>query len=67
MKLLQICGPLLMAIVLQLPLCLYELQGLVICVDDSFLPQNVIIPLSESLHNVIHIFVISGIFSDYIG
>ena len=25
MKLLQICGPLLMAIVLQLPLCLYEL------------------------------------------
>ena len=27
MKLLQICGPLLMAIILQLPLCLYELQG----------------------------------------
>ena len=25
MKLLRICGPLLMAIVLQLPLCLYEL------------------------------------------
>ena len=25
MKLLQICGPLLMAIILQLPLCLYEL------------------------------------------
>ena len=27
MKLLQICGPLLMVIVLQLPLCLYELKG----------------------------------------
>jgi hypothetical protein len=27
MKLLQICGPLLMAIVLQIPLCLYEMQA----------------------------------------
>ena len=32
MKLLQICGPLLMAIILQLPSCLYELQGPVVCV-----------------------------------
>jgi hypothetical protein len=30
MKLLQVCGPLLMAIVQQLPLCLYELQGSVV-------------------------------------
>ena len=62
MKLLQICGPLLMVIVLQLPLCLYELQGSVVCVDDHFLPQNVMLPLSASLHNGIHLFVISGIF-----
>jgi hypothetical protein len=32
-----------MAIVMQLPLCVYELQGLVICVDDCFLPQNVML------------------------
>ena len=63
-KLLQICGPLLMAIVLQLPLCLYELQGSVVCVDDRFLSQNVMLPLPTSLHNGIHFFVISGILSD---
>ena len=65
-KLLQICGPLLMVIVLQLPLCLYELQGSVVYVDDRFLPQNVMLPLSASLHNGIHFFVISGILSDSI-
>jgi hypothetical protein len=53
-----------MAIVLQLPLCLYELQGSVVCVDDCFLPQNVMLPLSASLHNGIHFFFISGILSD---
>ena len=66
MKLLQICGPLLMAIVLQLPLCLYELQGLVVCVDDCFLTQNVMLPLSVSLHNGIHFFVIIQILSDFV-
>jgi hypothetical protein len=49
MKLLQICGPILMAIVLQLPLCLYELQGSMVFVDDHFLPQNVMLPFSESI------------------
>jgi hypothetical protein len=67
MKLLQICGPLLMAIILQLPLCLYELQGLVVCLGDRFLPQNVMLPLLESLHNGIHFFFISGILSDCVG
>jgi len=61
MKLFHICGPLMMAVVLQLPLCLYELQGSMVCVDDRFVPQNVILPLSASLHNGIHFFVISGI------
>jgi len=37
MKLLQVCGPLCMAFVLQLPMCLYELQRLVINVDDCLL------------------------------
>ena len=64
MKLLQICGPLLMVIILQLPLCLYELQGLVVCVDDCFLPKNVMLQLSTSLHNGINFFVISGILAN---
>ena len=66
MKLLQVCGQLLMAILLKLPLCLYKLQGSVVYVDDHFLPQNVMIPLLPSLHNGIHIFVIGGIILDYI-
>jgi hypothetical protein len=37
-----------MAIVLQLPLCLYELQGSVVCVDDCFLSQNVMFPLPKA-------------------
>jgi hypothetical protein len=56
-----------MAIVLQLPLCLYELQGSVFCVDDHFLSQNVMLPLSASLHNGIHIFFISGILPNCVG
>jgi hypothetical protein len=39
MEMLQGCGPLLMVVVLQLPLCLYELQRLVISVDDCLLSQ----------------------------
>ena len=49
---------------LQLPLCLYELQESVICVDDRFPPKNVMLPLSTRLHNGIHFFVISGILED---
>ena len=37
MELLQVSGPLLMAIILQLPLCMYELQRLMISVDDCLL------------------------------
>jgi len=55
-----------MAIILQFPLGLYELQGSVVYVDDYFLPQNVILPLSVGLHNGIHLFVISGILPDYV-
>jgi hypothetical protein len=46
MELLQVCGPLLMAIVLQFPPCLYELQRLVISVDDCLLSHNVMFPLA---------------------
>ena len=64
MELLQVCGPFLMEIVLQLPLCLYELQGSMVCVDDNFLTRNVMLPLTAGLHNGIHFFFIGGILSD---
>ena len=64
MELLKVCGEFLMVIVLQLYLCLYDLQGSMVCVDDRFLPRNVMLPLSVSLHNGIHLFVISGLLED---
>jgi hypothetical protein len=64
MELLQVCGPLLMAFILQLPLCLYELQRLVISVDDCILSKNVIFPLTVGLHNGIHFLFIGGVFPD---
>jgi hypothetical protein len=51
-----------MVVILQLPLCLYELQRLVISVDDCLLAQNVMFPLTIGLHNGIHFFVIGGVF-----
>jgi hypothetical protein len=48
MELLQVGGPLLMVVVLQLPLCLYELQRLVINVDDCLLSHNVMFPLTKA-------------------
>lgn len=53
-----------MAIVLQLPLCLYEMQGSMVYMDDRFLPHNVMVSLMECLHIGIHFFVISGILLD---
>jgi hypothetical protein len=66
MELLQVGGPLLMAVVLQLPLCLYELQRLVISVDDRLLSHNVMFPLTTCLYNGIHFLVIGGVFPDSI-
>lgn len=51
-----------MAIMLQLPLCMYELQGSMAHVDDHFLPHNVILPLTACRHNGMHFFVVSGHF-----
>jgi hypothetical protein len=55
-----------MAFVLQFPLCLYELQRLVISVYDRLFPQNVMFPLTTGLYNVIHFLVIGGVFLDNI-
>jgi hypothetical protein len=61
MELLQECGPLLMAVILQFALCLHELQILVISVDDCLLPENVVLPLLTGLYNGIHFIVIGGV------
>jgi hypothetical protein len=53
-----------MVVVLQFPLCLYELQRLVISVDDHLLSQNVMFPLTTGLYNGIHFLVIGGVFLD---
>jgi len=64
MELLQVCGLFFMAVILQLPLCLYELERLVIGVDDCLLSHNVMFPLTIELYNGIHFLVIGGIFLD---
>jgi hypothetical protein len=66
MELLQVGGPLLMAVILQFPMCLYELQRLVISVYDCLFPQNVMFPLMIGLYNGINFLVIGGVFSDNI-
>jgi hypothetical protein len=66
MELLQVGGPLLIAVVLQLPLCLYELQRLVMSVDDCLISQNVMFPLTIGLYNGINFLVIGGVFLDSI-
>jgi hypothetical protein len=49
-----------MAVVLQFPLCLYQLQRLVINVDDHLLSQTIMFPLTTGLHNGIHFLVIGA-------
>ena len=65
-ELLQVCGPLLMAVILQFSLCLHELQWLMISVDDCLLPKNVMSPLAVGLHNGVHFFVVSRVLTDNI-
>ena len=48
-ELLQVCGPLLMAIILQFSLSLHELQWLMISVDDCLLTKNVMLSTGRSL------------------
>jgi hypothetical protein len=65
--LLQVCGPLLMEVILQFSLCLHELQWLMISVDDYLLPNNVMSPLAAVFHNGLHFFFISRVLTDSIG
>jgi hypothetical protein len=63
-ELLQICGTLLMAIILQFALCLHELHRLMISVDDCLLLENVMPPLAAGLYNGVHFFVVSRVLTD---
>jgi hypothetical protein len=65
-ELLQLCGPLLMAVILQFSLCLHELQWLMISVDDCVLPKNVISPLATGFHYGLHFFIVSRVLTDSI-
>ena len=66
MELLQVGGPLLMEVILQFPLCLYELQRLVINVYDHLFSHNVMFSLTTGLYNGIHFLVIGGVFPNNI-
>jgi hypothetical protein len=66
MELLQVGGPLVMAVILQFPMCLHELQRLVISVDDRLFSQNVMFPLTTGLENGINLFFIHGVFPNSI-
>jgi hypothetical protein len=55
-----------MVVVLQFPMCLYQLQRLVISLYDRLLPQNVMFPFTIVLYNGIHFLVIGRVFSDSI-
>jgi len=65
-ELLQICRPLMMEIVLQLPLCLYKLKRSIIDVDDHLILKNVMVPFPTSLHDGTLLFIICGLLSNCI-
>jgi hypothetical protein len=67
MELLQVGGPLSMVIILQFPLCLYELQRILISVYDCLFSHNVIFPLTIGLYNGIHFLIIDGVFPYSVG
>jgi hypothetical protein len=67
MELMQVGAPILMVVILEFSLCLYELQRCVISVYDHLFPQNVMFPLTTCLYNGIHFLVIDGVFPDSIG
>jgi hypothetical protein len=65
-ELLQVCGQLLMEVIIQFTLCLHEMQWLMISVDDCFLPKNVMSPLVVGLKNGVHLFVVSRVLTNNI-
>ena len=66
MELLQVCGPLMMVVILQFSLCLHELQRIMTSVDDCLLLENVMSPLEARFHNGVHFLVVSRLLTDNI-
>jgi len=64
MEMLQVCGPLLMEVILQFALYLHELQRIMISVDDNLLLENVMLPLVAKLYNVLHLLIVCGVLED---
>ena len=64
--LIQVCGLLLMEVILQFSLCLHEMQWLMISMDDCLLPKNVISLLAIGFHNGVHFVVVSRVHTDNI-
>jgi hypothetical protein len=62
----KVCGTLMMAVILQLSLCLYELQWIMINVDDCLLPKNVMSPKATGFHNGVHLFVVIKVLTNNI-
>jgi hypothetical protein len=62
----QLCGPLLMVIIVKFSMCLHELQQLMISVDDFLLPKNVVSPLVVDLQKGVHLFVVIRVLTDNI-
>jgi hypothetical protein len=65
-ELLEVCGPLLIVVILQFSLCLNELHWLMISVDNCLLPKNVMSLLVARFHNGLHFFVVSRVLIDNI-
>jgi hypothetical protein len=63
-ELLQVRGPILIAVIMQFSFCMHELQWLMISVDDCLLPKYVMSPLAVGLHNGVHFFVVSRVLMD---
>jgi hypothetical protein len=55
-----------MVVILEFSLCLHELKRLMISMDDCLLPKNVMPLLAVGLQNGVHLFVITGVFTDSI-
>jgi hypothetical protein len=65
-ELLQLCGTLMMEVILQFSFSLHELQRLMIHVDDCLLPDNVISLFLVVFHYGVQFFVVSRVLTDNI-
>jgi hypothetical protein len=53
-----------MEVILQVSLCLHELQRLMIDGNDFLLPENIMHPMESFFHNGVNLFIISRVLID---